>query len=183
MGESMPEVHGDHLDVSAAEERYLRRTFRRFALPWLVMAGALGALLGAVPRWIEATPESVGASEEPHLREQVGPLKGEVAALSQRVVGLEVALAKTREGLVQLEGRSSVSSNSSGFDSDELERRLDGFGDRIAALESGAGAADEPPVDAQRLDAQIAALAERLARIESEQSGSHEPPPADPYPQ
>jgi hypothetical protein len=180
----MPEVNGDHLDVSAEEQRYLRRTFRRFALPWLLMAGAIGALFGAAPRWMDATPEASAASADPVLHEQVGPLRGEIAALSQRIVGLEGALAKTRDRLVELEGRSSVSTESGGLDTDELERRLEGFTARITALESRASSSSESaPVDALRLDAQIAALAERLARLETAPASSSAPSPADTYPQ
>ena len=180
----MPEVHGDHLDVSAEEQRYLRRTFRRFALPWLVMAGAVGALVGAAPRWIDAAPETGAASADPNPREDVGPLRGEIAALSQRIVGLEGTLAKTRDRLIELEGRSSVSSESGGLDTDELDRRFEAFTARISALESRAGSgSDAAPVDSLRLDAQIAALAERLARVETGQGSPRAEPPADAYPQ
>src|SRR5262245_55309610 len=100
---SMPEVTGDHLDVSAEEQRYLRRTFRRFALPWLLTAAAIGALAGAAPRCIEATPETGAPDDAAHATEDVGPLRGEIAALSQRIVGLEDAVTKTRDRLVELE--------------------------------------------------------------------------------
>lgn len=180
----MPEVHGDHLDVSAEEQRYLRRTFRRFALPWLLMAGAVGALVGAAPRWIDAAPEPGAASTDPNRREDVGPLRGEIAALSQRIVGLEGALAKTRDRLIELEGRSSVSAESSDVDTGELERRLEAFIARIAALESRSGSgSDAAPVDSLRLDAQLAALAERMARLETGQGSPRAEPPADTYPQ
>ncbi|HEX5066839.1 MAG TPA: hypothetical protein VFY49_12045 [Myxococcota bacterium] len=179
----MPEVHGDHLDVSAEEQRYLRRTFRRFALPWVLMAAVLGALAGAAPRWIEATPETGAPSGASHASEDVGPLHGEIATLSQRIVGLEAAVAKTRDRLVELEGRSSVSNDNGGLDTEALERRLEGFTARIVALESRAGSAgDSPSAEGLRLDAQIAALAERLARLETEQGGPRPDAPAAAYP-
>ena len=41
----MPEIRGDDLSVTPEEERYLRRAFRRFALPYLLgmmlVAGAV----------------------------------------------------------------------------------------------------------------------------------------------
>ena len=183
----MPEVVGGHLDVSAEEQRYLRRTFRRFALPWLVMAGAIGALAGAAPRWIDATPENDTAGDGAHAREEVGSLRGEIAALSQRVVGLEGALTKTRDRLVELEGRSSVSNDTGGLDAEELDRRLEVFGARIDALESRADSGgDAASVDVHGLDAQIAALAERLARLETQGAPRPDAPadaPGDAYPQ
>jgi hypothetical protein len=180
----MPEVHGDHLDVSAEEQRYLRRTFRRFALPWLMTAGVIGALAGAAPRWIEATPETGAPIDETQGSEDFGPLRGEIAELSQRIVGLEDVVAKTRDRLVELEGRSSVSTDTGGLDTDELERRLEGFTARIVALESRAGeSGDSTSGDALRLDAQIAALAERLARLETGQGGPRADSPAAAYPQ
>ena len=180
----MPEVNGGHLDVSAEEQRYLRRTFHRFALPWLLVAAVVGAIAGAAPRWVDAAPETGAANEDPNLHEEVGPLRGEIAALSQRIVGLEGALAKTRDRLVELEGRSSVSTDAGGLDTDELDRRLEGFTARISALESRAGSGgDSAQVDALRLDAQIAALAERLARLETSQAGPRADTPADVYAQ
>ena len=112
-------------------------------------------------------------------------MRGEIAALSQRIVGLEGALAKTHDRLVELEGRSSVSTDAGGVDTDELERRLEGFTARINALESRPASSGDSASDGLRLDAQIAALAERLARLETAQAATRAnvPAPADTYPQ
>ncbi|HXK26351.1 MAG TPA: hypothetical protein VMS55_27055 [Myxococcota bacterium] len=164
----MPEVHGDRLDVSAEEQRYLRRTFHRFALPWLLVASALGALVGSLPRWIEAQPAASGSGEDSQAREQVGSMRGDVASLSQRLVAAEDSLTKTRDRLAMLEGRSGRG-ESGGGDTATLEQRLDAIVGRIAALESrvgdGAGHASADPV---RLDARLTALDERLARLEGD---------------
>lgn len=126
----MPEVQGDRLDVSAEEERYLKRAFRRFALPWLIAAFAAGAFAGALPQWIEAKPEPAAA---PELRaEQGGSQRSDLAALSERVVGAETALANMRDRLALLESQSG----GSGATSASLEQRFDAFGSRIATLES-----------------------------------------------
>ena len=84
---------------------------------------ALRVLVGRA-EIVAATPDGHAASEDPHLREEVGPLRGEIAALSQRIVGLEGALTKTRDRLVELEGRSSVSNDTGALDDDEQRRAV-----------------------------------------------------------
>ena len=165
----MPEVHGDQLDVSAEERRYLRRTFHRLALPWLLIASALGALVGSLPRWIEAQPATAsGSGEDPQAREQVGSMRGDMASLSQRLVAAEDSLTKTRDRLAMLEGRSGRG-ESGGADTAEVEQRLDAIVGRIAALESRVGdGATHASADPARLDARLTALDERLARLESD---------------
>jgi hypothetical protein len=166
----MPEVHGNHLDVSAEEQRYLRRTFHRFALPWLLVAFALGALVGSLPRWIEAQPATTSASggEDSQAREQVGSMRGDVASLSQRLVAAEDSLTKTRDRLAMLEGRNGRG-ESGGGDTAQVEQRLDAIVGRIAALESRVGeSAGHASGDPVRLDARLSALDERLARLESD---------------
>ena len=167
----MPEVHGDHLDVSAEEQRYLRRTFHRFALPWLLVASALGALVGSLPRWIEAQPATASESggEDSQAREQVGSMRGDVASLSQRLVAAEDSLTKTRDRLAMLEGRSGRGESGGVGDTAQVEQRLDAIVGRIAALESRMGeSAGHASGDPVRLDARLTALDERLARLESD---------------
>jgi hypothetical protein len=164
----MPEVHGDHLDVSAEERRYLRRTFHRFALPWLLVAFALGALVGSLPRWTEAQPATAsGSGEDPQAREQVGSMRGDMASLSQRLVAAEDSLTKTRDRLAMLEGRSGR--GESGGSDATVDQRLDAIVGRIAGLESRVGdAPSHASADPVRLDARLTALDERLARLESD---------------
>ena len=177
----MPEVHGNHLDVSAEERRYLRRTFHRFALPWLLVAFALGALVGALSRGSDAQPAATasGSGEDPQAREQVGSMRGDVASLSQRLVAAEDSLTKTRDRLAMLEGHSGRG-ESGGADTAEVDQRLDAIVGRIAALESRAGEiAGRATADPVRLDARLSALDERLARLESDaHTGAHAVAPA-----
>jgi hypothetical protein len=175
----MPEVRGDRLEVSAEEERYLRRAFRRFALPWLILAGALGALIGALPRWIEANPEPTVAAEPPQAREPNGELRGDIAAVSQRVVGAESAVANLRDRVALLESQSG-GSGSGARGSDAIDQRFDAFASRIAALESRLGAEDgSAPAEALHLEKQLDSLDARLARLEAAQAGPRPDAPAD----
>jgi hypothetical protein len=176
----MPEVQGNHLDVSREEERYLRRTFRRFALPYVVLGLALGAFAGALPGWLGPEGGQASPVDDSRLREEITALRGDVASLSQRAVAAESALARTRDRLVALEGRSSTSTGSTD-DAEEITRRVEGSLRRIEVLEqqisSGAGAG---AADATRLEERVAALGGRLARLEGELRAERpEAPPAD----
>jgi hypothetical protein len=178
----MPEVHGDHLDVSSEEERYLRRVFRRFALPYVVLGLALGALTGALPGWLgprDAGGEA-GDVEDPRLREEIGALRGDVASLSQRAVAAESALARARDRLVALEGRGGAPGGST-TDSEEIARRVEASVRRIEALEQQISAGAAPPAaDATLLEERVAALGGRLARLEGELRAERAAgPPAD----
>lgn len=149
----MPEIRGDQLDVSAEEQRYLRRTFRRFALPYVLMGFVFGALTAALPLWIEAQPEGSDASEDPRRREELASLRSEIAALSERTLGAEQTLAKLRERMVELEGRGAEPA----ADTSKLEEQIAGLGSRMARLEGeldglraapAAPAAAAPPAQA-----------------------------------
>jgi hypothetical protein len=126
----MPEIRGDQLDVSAEEQRYLRRTFRRFALPYVLMGFAFGAATAALPLWIEARPHAAEPSAEPRQLEEIAALRGEIAALSERTLGAESALAKLRERLAALESRGGEPA-----DTGRLEEQIAGLGSRMARLE------------------------------------------------
>lgn len=126
----MPEIQGDQIDVSAEEQRYLRRTFRRFALPYVLMGFALGAITAALPLWIEARPHDPGTQPDSHQREEVTALRSELSSLSERTVGAENALARLRERLAELEGRGAEPA-----DTQRLEEQLAGLGGRVARLE------------------------------------------------
>jgi len=127
----MPEIREDQLDVSAEEQRYLRRTFRRFALPYVLMGFALGATAAALPLWIEARPhDAAAAGEDPHQREELAALRNELSTLSERTLGAETALARLRERLAELEGRGAEPA-----DTQRLQEQLAGLGGRVARLE------------------------------------------------
>jgi hypothetical protein len=176
----MPDVQGNQIDVSREEERYLRRVFHRFAAPYVVMGVMFGALLVAAPGWIatdtEPAPEQVA---DPRVREEIAALHSDLAALSQRAVAAESALARTKERLVALEGRSGDSGETS-LDPEEFTRRIDASLSRIEALEQRvAGGAGAPVADASRLEERMASLGGRVARLEGElRAERSETPPA-----
>jgi hypothetical protein len=126
----MPEIQGDRLDVSAEEQRYLRRAFRRFALPYVLLGFALGAVTAALPLWIEAQPQASGDAGEPRSREELAALRSELATLSERTLGTEQTLVKLRERLSVLEGRGGEQADAS-----RLEEQLAGLGSRMARIE------------------------------------------------
>jgi hypothetical protein len=176
----MPEVQGNQIDVSREEERYLRRTFRRFALPYVVLGLALGAFAGALPGWLGSEGGEAGQVDDPRLREEIAALRGDVAMLSQRAVAAESALARTRDRLVALEGRSGATSGST-EDAEEIARRVEASVRRIEVLEQRlSGGAGAPAADTARLEERVAALGGRLARVEGElRSERPVEPPAD----
>jgi len=176
----MPEVQGNQLEVSREEERYLRRTFRRFALPYVVLGLALGAFAGALPGWLGTEGGPASPVDDSRLREEITALRGDVASLSQRAVAAESALARTRDRLVALEGRSGPASGSSD-DAEAITRRVEQSLRRIEVLEQQvSGGAAAPAVDAARLEERVAALGGRLARLEGEiRADRPEAPPAD----
>lgn len=165
----MPEVQGNSLDVSAAEQRFLKRCFRRFAMPYVIGGVVLGAIAGAAPGWISTAPVAAVAADDSHLREEIGALRTELAALSQRAVGAEAALAKTRERMVALEQRAG-SGISGVADTVQLEDRVAATDRRLDALEGRvAGGSGAAPADTRQIEDQLATLGSRLARIEGEQ--------------
>lgn len=175
----MPEVRGDHLDVSAEEMRFLRRSFRRFALPYLIAGIALGALAGAGAARVAGAPPPPVPSDDPRLRGEVTDLRSEVAALSQRVVGSESALAKTRDRLVALEGRGGASAEVRAEDAADLAQRLDASTRRIESLEQRIASGQLPAADGARLEEWVATLGSRMARVEAElRSGREAAAPA-----
>jgi hypothetical protein len=166
----MPEVQGNSLDVSAAEQRFLKRCFRRFALPYVVGGVVLGALAGAAPGWISTAPAASVSGDDSHLREELGALRTELASLSQRAVSAEAALAKTRERLVSIEQRAGSGGVEGVADTAQLESRVDATTRRVDALEARIGnAGAAAPVDTRQIEDQLATLGSRLARIEGEQ--------------
>jgi hypothetical protein len=177
----MPEIQGNQLDVSREEEIFLRRTFRRFALPWVMSGLALGALAGSLPD--QFRPDDVGPAssvEDPRLREEIAALRSDLAALSQRTVAAESAVSKTKERLVALEGRAGASGASTP-DVEESARRIDAALRRLQALEQQvSGAAGAPGFDPAQLEERVASLGGRLARLEGElRSERPLAPPAD----
>ena len=111
MTQAMPELQKDGLDVSAAEERYLRRAFHRFSLPYLVVILAVVGIATLAPPFAPPAPDSTAA--EPT---RLDALEGGVAKLSQDV-------------------RAARPARLVGVPSAELKSRMDHAHQRINALE------------------------------------------------
>jgi hypothetical protein len=165
----MPEVRGQQLDVSVEEQRFLKRCFRRFALPYVVAGVVVGAIAGAAPGWIATSPaQAGGAADDGRLREEIAALRSELAALSQRTVSAESALAKTRDRLGAVEQRAGSSLGGSA-DTAALEGRVDATARRLESLEARVGSGgNAAAVDTRQIEDQFATLGSRLARIEGE---------------
>jgi hypothetical protein len=166
---AMPEIGGQGFDVSKEEQRFLKRCFRRFALPYVIGAFAVGALAGALPQWRAADAGEATAATDPRLHEEIAAIRSELATLSQRAVGAEATLAKTRDRLVALEQRAGGTQVDSTGDLAALEESLDAARRRMDALESRVGSSAAPSgVAVTRIEEQFATLGSRLARIEGE---------------
>jgi hypothetical protein len=167
----MPKPNAAGIDVSKEEERYLRRAFRRFAVPYVFVFAVLA--------WATMTVMSKDApagspAEVSSLRESVAALEKSVAALQARVdkVGSDVERAGTRMGA--LERKPNRDAADAG-DTAALERTLKDASRRIAELErrNGSGA-----TAAERIDA----LAARMHRIEAIARSAPATAPAAPVP-
>ncbi len=142
--------HG--IDVSEAEERFLRRAFRRFALPYLlafaVVAWGLASLL--------APGGGASPAEVSELREQVDALRESIAGIEGRFAALDSAVAKARERVASLEKRGPAKADTSAIESDLREAtRL------VASLEK--------QIREQAAGERIDALAARMTRMERQQ--------------
>jgi len=160
MAGAMPEHTTDGLDVTKAEQRYLRRTFRRMALPWL-------AVLMAFTWWMASGPSTApDPSEElAALRAGLAELNGSVAALRE---GLEGAERRNAELAARLAESATPDTPA---EVETLRSELKRAARRIAALEGKLG-----PDLGQRFDA----LADRIASVEG--LVRLEPVPAAPTP-
>jgi len=118
---------GTEIQVSAEERRFLRRFFRRQALPWMLVLGvvAIGAARWAVPA---ADPglemrlrESIAAIES--LRAENAALRTQMDALGQRVQhpAVDRRLEAAEARLAAIERRPAASADASGVD-DRLAR-------------------------------------------------------------
>jgi hypothetical protein len=152
----MPQQSSQGIDVSKEEERYLRRAFRRFALPYVFVFAVVAWVATSVVS--KEVPAGSGA-ELSELREQVGALGQSVAGLEARIdkLGSELERAGTR--VSALEKRKPSENAGAPGDTAALERTLRDASRRIAELERRyAGGA---PTD-ERIDALVA----RVQRIE-----------------
>lgn len=125
-----------NLDVSPEEERFLRRAFRRFAWPYLLLS--LVALGLGFASWMNLrTPAASGLAaseaealiaESASLRDALAAVREEVAARGEQTQGLIRRLDTLDEGLAEAQSATSASPN--------LESRLEAAHQRINALEA-----------------------------------------------
>jgi len=176
----MPELRSGELDVAPEEEAYLRRAFRRFALPYMAVTALLALTIYA---WLLARAEvepaapiaAVDASVAEQLRTEILALRTqfsevldrlnaigeEAGGAARRVSALEKRVERVTRGDDELRLRDIAA----------LSERLDAATQRIAAIEKRdsrdhggtlAGASAE-------LDATLASVAERIYNVEARQ--------------
>jgi TolA-binding protein len=134
----MPEIHGDSLEVSKEEERYLRRAFRRFALPYV---GVLAVLVAA---WGGMTGFGLGPAHDPGESTEVQGLIAESASLRQAIgalrADLDAAAARAEEGVTRvssLEKRvEKLAGATEAVGASKLRKRLEEAHQRINALDA-----------------------------------------------
>lgn len=167
----MPEIHGGEFQVSKQEERYLRRAFRRFALPYVVV------LLAALGAWGAVTGFRLGPAHDPAGSSEVQSLIAEAASLRQAIGALREELdgvaRRAEEGVSRvssLEKRvAKLADATEAIGATALRRRLEQAHQRINALDAR--------VEAVTAAARANAEATRLSERRREQAP---PPPASP---
>ncbi|MDH3519392.1 MAG: hypothetical protein OEM49_02970 [Myxococcales bacterium] len=158
----MPEITAGEIEVSQAEERYLRGAFRRFALPYL---GGLAALLALVlaPLVVHVQRDDVAANAaalqsaasaddtQEAQRAEIDALRESLAAALERVAALEQSLQGTAKKMSALEGR--VGGSAAQIDEAEfsaLQDELASARERIDTLEHRVSAAVGLPASLAR---------------------------------
>jgi hypothetical protein len=167
----MPDKTAQGIDVSREEEKYLRRAFRRFALPYLIGLAALTwAVTTAASRGGVAPGES--SAELAMANDKLSRIEQSLIELDSRVskMGTDVDRAGKRMSALEAKPNSAPAS-----DTASLERSLRDAMRRVADLEQRLG---DGPSTAERIDA----LTTRLHRIESAARTAPMPAPAMPAP-
>jgi hypothetical protein len=122
------------IQVSPEEHRFLRRFFRRQALPWLValallaVASARLAVPAAAPGVLQRLDEAMAKIEA--LERQNAVLRTEVEAMGQHLPGsLERRLASAEERIAAMERRPAAS----GRDPGDVAERVARIEERLAS--------------------------------------------------
>jgi hypothetical protein len=140
----MPDTRGDQLTVTADEEAYLRAAFRRFALPYMLGALAVFAIVGlwvigraAEPR-VDVKPVVAQAAldeiraESLALRAQLGKVLERVNAVGNELGGAAARVEELERRVERVTGRGSVGRSELAA----LTKRLDDADQRIQELEA-----------------------------------------------
>ena len=169
----MPKQTAQGIDVSKEEEKYLRRAFRRFALPYLIAVGVLSwAIATAVSRDVVSPSEP--PAELAATSEQLARIEQSLAVLESRVAKMGSDVERAGKRMSALESAKSSTVASAG-DTASLERSLRDATRRVAELEKRLG-------DGATAEERIDALTTRLHRVESAARTAPAPVPAAPAP-
>ncbi len=140
MSQAMPELRQDGLDVSAEEERYLRRVFYRFSLPYLAVILAVVLVATYAPPFAPTAANSTAVeletlvAEAASLREAIAAVRKELRKQAgdeaTRLDALEGGVAKLSKDV-----RSAQSAKPVAVPRADLKRGMDRAHQRIDALE------------------------------------------------
>jgi septal ring factor EnvC (AmiA/AmiB activator) len=167
----MPEQTHQGIDVSKEEEKYLRRAFRRFALPYVIALVALSwGISTAVSR--DGTPPSDAPAALASAGEKLSEMERSLAELEQRVAKMSAEVERAGKRMSALE-RAKPATVAAATDTTSLERSLRDATQRVADLEKRIG---DGPTASERIDA----LTTRLHRMESAARTAPAPAPAAP---
>ena len=152
--------------VSKEEEQFLRRAFRRFALPYVLIVAGVAWIASTV-----ATNEAPSGSPQDMsvVLEKVTALEKSVAALEGRIAKVDGEVARAGSRVGALETRKPAAAPDSG-DNAALEKALRDATRRVADLEKKNSA---NATAAERIDA----LSARMQRIETAARASAAPAP------
>jgi hypothetical protein len=154
----MPKKQAQGIDVSAEEERYLRKVFRRFAIPYVVAFAALvgvGFLLGG--------SGGGGASSESllALEQEVEQLRATVAALEARLGSVGDDLERAGGRVAALEQQKKDAAKTA---DPALEQKVSDATRRVNDLEK--------KLADQAVSERFDALAARMTKIEGQARAS-----------
>ena len=163
------ESQAAELEVTAEEERFLKRFFRRQVRPYLLLVLVIAV---TAVWWLPSGNENVRAKANAEkitsLRAQGDQLRAEVAALARRV---ETQVASSDRGTDELErrvrdARRSVRMIESRVTA-ALDRRIDELESRVAKSGTSRASFGAPPPEAATWD--VGAILDRLYNLELRQ--------------
>lgn len=162
----MPDTRGNEITVSADEEAYLKAAFRRFALPYMLGAVAVFAILAL---WIIGRAAEPRVDVKPVLSQAVlDELKAESLALRAQLHNLLERVNSVGEGLSGASRRV-----------DDLERRVE----RVTGR-GGVGRSELAALTKRmdQVDRRIQQLEASNAKLEARAKGAGAPPARGPLP-
>jgi predicted RNase H-like nuclease (RuvC/YqgF family) len=153
----MPEQNALGIDVSKEEEKYLRRAFRRFALPYVIAFAAVSWVIAMAVTRDDSAPDAPPA-ELVSANQKLPAMERSLAALEERVAKMSAEVERAGKRMSALEKAKPVSVPTA--DTATLKDSLREATRRVADLEKRMS---EGAPASERIDA----LSARLHRIES----------------